>query len=68
MEHRCCGGEGTMIVEKREKERNAQHSAQGERFPKSHWFGKKRGAEFYDFLQPARLKPWSFKGQRSWQG
>ena len=63
----CCGGEGVTGTEKGKRERGAQGNAQGEHFPKS-LACKKRGAWFYEFLEPRELKAWSVKGQQAWLG
>ena len=67
MDHRCCGVEGALVVEKGERDRSTWENAQREYFPKPlAW--KMKGAEFCEFLQPAGLKVWSFKGQWVWLG
>ena len=63
----CCGGEGPLLMEKGEAERNTQRNSQGKHFPKATGY-KMSGADFHEFLQPVGYKDWSFKGRWTWLG
>lgn len=66
-DHGYCSGEGAVITQKSERQKSTQGSAQGFVF-RGHLAWKTRGPKFCEFLQPAGLKAWSFKGQQSWLG
>lgn len=65
--HRCCRGEGALVAEKGEKEWSTQDMHKENTSPKP-LAGRKKGADFHEFLQLEVLKDWSFRDQWTWLG
>ena len=59
------GEESVLVTGKDEREWNAQEYAQRGHIPKAITC-KMRGADSCEFLQPAALKDWNFRGLQDW--
>lgn len=63
----CYRGEGALNMEKGQRER-AHRGAHKENISQKPLVGEMRRTYFHEFLHPANLEDWNFKGWRTWLG
>lgn len=66
--HGCCGGEGTVVMEKGKRKRGAHKGTYKENVSPKLLAWKLRRAEFHEFCKPVGLKSWHFKDYQAWLG
>lgn len=66
MGHGCYEGKQVLVTEKGERVECTGRSTERRKTSPKPLPGKRRGAEFHEFLQPMELKDWGFRGPHTW--